>query len=512
MIYLKKVKNSVFLSLIAMALILITACGGAGTSESDSNGSNSAKGTNNGQEKLPVRYVIPGHAPDDQKQVEEAINEKLAEDGLNIEYEAIYIPWDVWDQKTNLMMSTGEEFEIIHIMHDQKGPNVLASTGGIIPIEEYLDEYGPDLKASIPEWIWEAAKIGGEIHFVPNFWMDAAYAEGQVTMRTDILEDLNIDLPQSAEDLLDVAEELQQNWPDENKDVYIRHLKGEVPAYLHTTYDSFPFTVFEELIYVDQEGNVESWIETEEFKMNAEYFREAYNRGLVNPDILTEPIEVTNSEEELGRYLYREGEGTSNSTLGDKVEGAEIDIYYLNDKPKFRPYAVRNSNGISASTDHPEAAIEFLNWFYSDQENYDLVAYGIEGEHWSDLGPNKMEVLKRTDTGAEAYVLANWMLGSVEMSRWEPNTHPSYLETHTTVEEDAINSIALGFNFDATEVGTEYSNALAELETSIYPIKLGLVDYDEAFPNALENMKAAGLDKVVEEFENQFNEWLETQE
>ncbi|GAB2537016.1 DUF3502 domain-containing protein [Gracilibacillus alcaliphilus] len=98
------------------------------------------------------------------------------------------------------------------------------------------------------------------------------------------------------------------------------------------------------------------------------------------------------------------------------------------------------------------------------------------------------------------------------MSRWTPETHPSYVETHTTVDDDAVNSITLGFNFDASAVGTEYSNSLAELETSIYPIKLGMVEYDEAFPNALEQMKAAGLDAVVAEYEKQFSEWLANQQ
>ncbi|PRX74869.1 extracellular solute-binding protein [Cohnella sp. SGD-V74] len=142
---------------------------------------------NNGEKKL-VRYVMPGTAPQDQKAGEAAINKKLEEDGLNLQYEAIYISWDVWDQKTNLMMSTGEELELIHIMQDNKGPNVLASNGGIIQIDEYLDEYGPELKKSLPDWIWDTVKILGKIYSVPNYWLDSAYADGMVTVRQDLLE------------------------------------------------------------------------------------------------------------------------------------------------------------------------------------------------------------------------------------------------------------------------------------------------------------------------------------
>ncbi|MBS4219079.1 extracellular solute-binding protein [Bacillus sp. FJAT-49711] len=495
--------SKLFFFLLAISIVVILgAC-----SKSEADGSKSSESG----DKLPVRYVMPGNAPQDQKEVEAAINEKLEKDGLNLKYEAIYIPWDVWDQKTNLMMSTGEEFELIHIMHDQKGPNVLASSGGIVPIDKYLDEYGSNLKKSLPDWIWDSAKINGETYIVPNFWMDTAYAEGMVTMRTDLLKANNLEAPTSPEELLDVAETLKKNWPEDNKDVYIRFLKEEPPAYLHTTYDTFPFTVFADLVYIDQEGNVKSWIETEEFKKNSAYFREAYNRKLVNPDILTEPVEVTSREEELGRFLYREGEGNNGeANLVKKVPGAKLDIYYLNDKDKFRAYGVRNSNGISSTTDHPEAAIQFLDWMYSSQGNFDLMSYGIKDEHWADSGENKMEILKTNDTGAAAYNVAFWMLGNIEMSRWSPDTHPEFLKTHTTVEDNAVNSITMGFNFDASKVGVEYANCLAELKTSIYPIKLGLVDYDKAFPDALKKMKAAGIDKVVEEYEKQFNEWLES--
>ena len=43
---------------------------------------------------------------------------------------------------------------------------------------------------------------------------------------------------------------------------------------------------------------------------------------------------------------------------------------------------------------------------------------------------------------------------------------------------------------------------------SIYPINLGLVSYEEGYEDALSRMKAAGIDKVVEEYQRQVNEYL----
>ncbi|WP_259467006.1 hypothetical protein, partial [Proteus mirabilis] len=126
------------------------------------------------------------------------------------------------------MMSTGEEFELIAIMHDTKGPTVLAGSGGIIPIDDLLDQYGTELKASMPDWIWESSKINGKITYVPNFWADTAYNDGMFTIRTDLLEKNGLKPPTSPEELLDAAETLQKNWPQDNKNVYIKML--EEPA------------------------------------------------------------------------------------------------------------------------------------------------------------------------------------------------------------------------------------------------------------------------------------------
>ena len=64
---------------------------------------------------------------------------------MNLEVELIRIPWDAWDQKTNLMLSTGEEFELIQVMQDLKPASVLRSQNGIIPLNDYVDKY-PNLK------------------------------------------------------------------------------------------------------------------------------------------------------------------------------------------------------------------------------------------------------------------------------------------------------------------------------------------------------------------------------
>lgn len=487
-----------------LALGILAGCSGGGESSNASGGSGGTSG------KLPVRYLLPGNAPEDLDTVVKAINEKLEADGLNLDYQPTYIPGDAWDQKTNLMMSTGEEFELITIMHDIKGPNVLAGNGALLPIDKLLDEYGPQLKASMPDWIWDSAKINGEITYVPNFWLDTAFNDGMVTLRTDLLEKNNLDAPKSPEDLLNIAETFQKNWPQDNKNVYIK-LLGEPATFLHTTYDTYPFAVIDNLIYVDQDGSVKSWLETDEFKKDVEYMNEAYSRNLILKDVLTTPSEVLNKEELAGRYLYRPGDVGIDDKIRETFPGAEVSIYFLNEQQKFRSYAIRNSNGVSATSPNPEAGVQFLNWVFSSQENFDLVQSGVEGTHWKDAGKNKKETLVFTDAGGPKYELSTWLLGNVEMNRYASTIDPGRLERRTTVADDAINSVTIGFSFDPTPVASAYANSVAELQTSILPLMYGVVPYESGFASAIQNMKAAGLDTVVDEYKKQFDAWRATQ-
>lgn len=75
--------------------------------------------------------------------------------------------------------------------------------------------------------------------------------------------------------------------------------------------------------------------------------------------------------------------------------------------------------------------------------------------------------------------------------------------------EDRVYSPVAGFLFDASNVEAELASIQTEIIASIYPIKFGLQDYETAFPAALERLKAAGLDKYLEEYRTQFAAYLE---
>ena len=500
--------------MVMMVFVLIAGCGGT-NNKSNNTGNEAANGNkaaNDTGEVLKLRYVIPGTAQPHQDEVVKLVNDKMKADGVNVELELNFIPWDAWDQKTNLMLSTGEEFGMLHVMENGAVPTAAyVGRGALQPLDELIDKYGPVLKELIPDYAWEGAKVNGKIYSVPAQWRLETASSGElgtIGIRKDLLEKAGVQLPKTADEFITAAEKMQAA---AGKKLYIQTETDVTPVFLHRTYDSWPFFVDyrEQIAKVDQDGNVSSWLESEEFKQDAKYFQQLYKKGLINPDILTFKTEERNKAMELGDFTF-----TTNAALYAAVgvqknnPTAVIDDGYLApEKPLLQFLAFGNTNAVPVTAKHPEAAIKFLNWLYTSKENHNLFLYGAEGTHYTPVGDRKADFVKDKDD--QSYYFPSWMIGNVKYMLFDSKIPDAYLKVQTEAPSIPVEfSPVLGFHLNIEPISVEYANVLSEIKSKIIPIKMGVLDYDQAFPAALASLKAAGLDKVVAEYDKQFKEFL----
>jgi len=494
---------------IVMMLVLMMACSNAGDKEG-SNGNASGNELDNA-EVLPLKYVIPGTAKPHTDEVVQKVNEKLKADGVNVKLEINFIPWDAWDQKTNLMLSTGDEFDMLHVMENSSVPTgSYVGRGALQPLDELIDKYGPKLKKIIPAYAWDAAKIDGKIYSVPAVWRYETSGSGEMGtlgFRQDLLDKVGMPFPKTSDELIATAEKMQQT---SDKKLYIQTETDVTPVFLHRTYDSWPFFVDyrEQIIKVDQAGNISSWLESEEFKKDAEFFRQLYEKKLINPDILTYKKEERDKAMTLGDFIYStNGALYSSIAIARNNPTAKVGEGYLaEEKPLLQYLAFGNTNAVPITSKHPEAAIMFLNWLYSNKDNHNLFLYGEEGTHYKAVGERTAEFVR--DANDESYYFDSWMIGNINYMLFDVKTPEDYLKMQTTEPTNPVEfSPVLGFRLNTEPIAVEYANVLSEVKSKIIPIKMGVVSYDKYFPAALQSLKAAGLDKVVAEYQKQFKEW-----
>jgi len=148
----------------------------------------------------------------------------------------------------------------------------------------------------------------------------------------------------------------------------------------------------------------------------------------------------------------------------------------------------------------------FLNWFYKNQDNQDLVLYGVKGRHWNPIGTDKMETINGRD-GNPLYMFDNWMIEDVRWHRWDAKNEATEMEKRDYAEnmypQNTVVSPKIGFSFNPEPVRVEYANMQAEYTASFIPIKMGVIPYEGNYERALAQMKAAGSDKVIAEYRNQ---------
>lgn len=452
---------------------------------------------------VTITYVRPGNRPDDYDALIANVNEKLAEDGMNMKLEITYIASDVFQDKMAMMIPMGEAFDLVCLMEDQKSFTSYVSMNGLLPINEYLE--GMDaLNTKIPASIWNSATIDGKIYTIPAFWTDLADQASCITLDHANLKKYGVEVPKTREDLLKMCEAYASNW--EGTDTpYVIPMYKEPFTWLFRTLDSYPFTVLSDLIYVDQQGNVKNWIETEEFKTCADFFAQLYAGGYISPDILSTSWSSWN-QLCSGNFIWCDGcqMWGSEEYFQGLIPGCELDSIYLNPEgTSFRPSAFRNSTGVSATSQHPAEAVKFMNWLYSEQDNYDAVVYGIEGENWKDEGDRHF-----TKLGSGEAFNDDWMIGNLGLLRTEVGTYPSFIDIMYTEKANAEDSIVMNFTFDPSEVATEYANCQALVTTDVYPIKLGIVTFEEGGQAAIDQLKAAGIDRVIEAYQTQLNAYL----
>lgn len=475
----------------------------AAGANSSSTGTSSTEQATKG-EKVTVKYLRPGTAPEQNDQLIKAINDKLEADGTNLGFEILYIPSDVFQDKTAMMLSTGDEFDLISIMEDQKTLASYVAMDGVAPITKYIDEFGSNIKKVIPEWMWESATINGEIFTIPANWTELADQASCITIRRELLEKFKLEDPKTREDLLKMCEVFTKNWEGDQAPVVIPMYKDPF-TWLFRTLETYPFTVQKDLIFVDQDGTVKNWLETEEFKVCAEFFEELYKKNYVPKDILASSWSSWN-QMLSGNFIWVDGcqmWGTK-EVWDERIPGTNLDSIYLNpEATSFRPSSFRNDTAVSVTSKHPAEAIKFMDWMYSSQENYDLMVYGVEGVTWKNEGDGLY-----TKLIPDFEFNADWMIGNLEYVRYEVGTYEKFIDIMGKEKPDAVNSVIINFTFDPTPVATEYANCQAEVSRSIYPIKLGIVSYKDGYADALAKMKAAGIDKVVTEYQRQVTEYL----
>lgn len=474
-----------FVLLLSVGTIL-AACG-----EKDS----SSPGKDGKDQPYEIKWYTIGTQQKDTEKVFEEVNKYLL-DEINATVKMQQIDWGDWDQKSQVMINSGEPVDIIFASGSNYVQN--AQKGAFIALDEMLEKEGKELKEALDPDLLEGIKIDGQIYGIPA--NKEAARQTVYTFNKDLVDKYDFDLStvKTLADLEPMLKVIKENEP------------GITPMATFKAYLPYDYIFNNEMPFaVPFEGDTDKVINPFESELTMETYKTMHNyykAGYVIEDAATSkdswPLDVAN-------WFVRMGDSQPYADLLWS-RSAKYDIVSV---PAEEPITINDSvsgsiQSISTTSANPEKAMEFLNLLNTDPYLRNLVDKGLEGVHYE---KNEEGMITDLPARIENYNIPTFSIGNF-FTLYLYDTDPEdKWEQFKIFNQSASNAPTLGFHFDNAPVRAEIAS-LTNISKEFYPaLATGSVNPEEYLPKYNEKLKAAGLDKVLEEIQKQYDEWKKEQ-
>lgn len=500
--------------LAATMTVSLAGCGGGGEGDvsSDTSGAaaDSSSGTTAESGDMPVvNFCVPNiYDTSELQMVEDGINAVTA-DKYGLKIKLTFVEFGNWTQQSNMLL-TGDEADLIMIY----GTPLLSfvKNGQLLNLNDYYANASEEFKTAAAKVFTEedlkCLTVNGNIYAMVN---NRNHGD---TVVLEIDEEIagEFDIVPGTFMSLDEVDEFLAKAHEAYPDRYAIVPQGNTTmSNGGWTWDGLGDIDFIGVIGIsDDDTTVKNLFETEEFIEFTEHSRRWYENGYMMADCL--------SNTETGSAMIRNDRAVS--CFNNGAYYAEEDFH--KDGVVRVPLTSAKADtttisgmcwGINSNSKNPDAAWKMLEILYYDKDVATLLANGVEGEHY---------VLNEDGTASfpEGEDYTNCGYGGMMETWLFPNSSLGYpraedgIEYFTNLEaynESVKKSKAYGFCFDTTNVVDEYS-ACCNVKDKYYDaLMLGAVDPAEILPQATEELKAAGLEKVMAEKQTQFDAWLAQQ-
>lgn len=424
------------LSVVLLALVV----GLAACSPSGSNSGNSEDAAENAAEnaaedvakepetrgKVSSVYLELSPIPEGEGTPEDNRWVKYLNENGPVDVTFVPIAWAQQVEKLNTMFASGTAPDIIWT-NNTPFQSQLINQGLVMPLDELIEKHSTEYKALLEKYPavkkvttgpdGKMYKIAGIRGMLPNHAM---------FIRDDWLKKLNLDIPETTEELFEVAKAFTERDPDGNGQ---KDTLGIQLSFLGTPNIGNMFENVNNSGYVLRNGQLmKAWNEME---ATTSFQKQLFDAGVVDPNYLVDKGEKALQDfvtGKLGIYFANDGAGASgynvfktfktNNPNGSftsiPLPRSEFGQFAPNLPP---PYT--NSIMVNSNAKNPEAVMKFIDFMVSLETGKTLM-YGEEGVHWSKEGgingcPKIIDNDKFTKEVSWNSLYYGWLFPSIEL-------------------------------------------------------------------------------------------------
>ncbi|WP_271749895.1 ABC transporter substrate-binding protein [Cohnella rhizoplanae] len=429
--------------------------------------------------------------------IDNELNARLKKE-LNIKLELTYIPWSDYQSKVELALSTGENYDLfwygMSFVSDYK------AKGYLRPLDSLLQTHGQALTANIPLDNFKQYRMDGRLWAIPSQAFTSAGKFTSVMVRQDLLESVGMKEIRTIADL--EAFYLKMRAVDPSYYGYLETDRGQDVLWRELSDQPLTFLDENQMFAVNEEtGALVNYLESDLYEEVARVRERWVGIGLIDKRLAGN--KAANIDEEVaGKLLFRVGAVSRAMENLQTVQNADPDAklreYYLfPSKPKYIVAPSNEAYMIPANAQHPELAMQFMNWILQSKEHYNFIIYGVEGKDYR-IEDDKIKLLTNDQ------FMYEWMWRNKNYFMATTNVDDSVVQDMMHNDDNAKISRIFGFHFNPEPVKNEYAKVLAIYNEKFLPINLGIVSYDKEFPGSMEALNKAGYDKVWGELQRQY--------
>lgn len=440
---------------------------------------------------------------------------------VHLDFQSV-LPADLTEKK-NLLLSSGEYPEIfIKTSLNRAEQYEYGSQGILIPLEDLIVKYMPNLKAELDErdaWQW-ITSADGHVYAIPE--LEFGYSQSIIYwINKKWMDNLNIKEPTNIDEVFDMLmkfkeEDANGNGIKDDEYPFLAYSGALKPLlqYFGTSamdFDTYLSVVDGELTYIPT---------SDTFKEYLAFLRKLYENGLVNENCFTlsntEAAAIGQADDVLGSFMWKaafQGVGRDNDDDYIALTPFGQGTYSISTGVK---------QGALAITDACEDPVTFLTmWdrFYSEEGGI-LAFMGVEGISYKIDADGNWEWIFDGEYGSTVSELR--AQASLQGSATVPSKYPDFWYNNMSDKADpdevylnqerakttSYGVIALPV-MNYTEQEESKRAALVQdihsyIDQYMSQVVIGELDLEESWDNYLSTMKAMGCEELFEIYQTAY--------
>lgn len=507
--YDKKISRGIGLAL-ALVLIVLSPLAAMGGGEA------TAATDDSFDEYVELVMYSSGTSGKDTQMVMERFNELLKEK-CNTTIDVTCLGWDNYKNQYQLILTTGEEADLMYVNADLYG--TYAPNGAFTDLAELFPEYMPTVYSYFTPEQLKQAEVDGRIYEVPSYVSN--YVQNGLFYRKDLADKYGTGEVKGIEDFERYADAIAQN------EKGMRVIDGNPEQFLFqlfmANYGFEPIAGSTTSVIVvesyDDIHDIIAYPFTDEYVEWAHKMKDWAGRGYWSSNALSSTMDPWSSiQVGTSAVTQANADGAKNMMgyMAQKLPEAECAYWSFADLLGYSYVYPVTGDGFAIPASSPNAvrALQVLELIKTDQELFDLWMYGIKGHHYSlteegDLvkpavGVDPSTVNNHSMSGAQ-YAMRVQDLMRNDAGVWE-----GYDGLMAHLEELEVPNKFGAVSIDYTAVQSELAAVNQVVQQYGHPINIGIVDdVDAAIAEYREQLKAAGIDRLLEEVARQMEAYYQ---